>query len=116
LRPPGVLGLAVASHWKVRSFIDIRRAAPFYFWSWAIAVAAGFLATNYLYPGEAYKLAAFAIVGYGFFILFVLQRRLPRQLVAAQLAAEQGASSTGAPAEGDPNGDDPANAPARDRE
>lgn len=111
-----VLALAVASHWKVRSFVNIRRVAPFYLWSWTITVAALFFATNFLYPSEAYNLAAFVIVAYFVFIIVVLWNRLPRHLVAVQFAAEQGASSTGALAEGDPNSDDLANAPARDRD
>lgn len=111
-----VLGLAVASHWQVRSFINIRRATPVYLWSWATVVAAGFAATNLLYPGDTYVLVTLLIFPYFLFILAFLWRRLPRQLVAAQFAAEQGASSTDAPAQGDPNRDDLANAPARDRE
>jgi hypothetical protein len=111
-----VLGLVIASHWKVPSLITIRRVAPFYVWSWITVTTAQFLATNFLYPGDSYTLAAFVIVPYGFFILFVLQWNLPRQLVAAKLAAEQGAISPAAQAQAKQGSDDPSPAPVRDPE
>lgn len=109
-----VLGLVVASHWKVKSFISIRRAAPFYLWSWAIAVAATFFATNFLYPGNAYTLAAFVIVPFVALIM-VLWGRLPGQLVAARLA-EEGRPSPALQAPAKQGCDDVSPAPVKEPE
>jgi hypothetical protein len=112
-----VLGLVVASHWKVASLITIRRVAPFYVWSWTSVVATAFLATNFLYPGDAYyTLATFLMFPYFLFVLLVLWPRLPRQLVAAKLAAEQRAISPAAQAQAKQGSDDPSPAPVRDPE